>query len=35
MWDQTKTFIEKHKYKIATGVGVLAFGCWFYKSIMD
>lgn len=35
MLAKVKEFIDKHKYKIMVGLGVLGLGCYTYKSMMD
>ena len=35
MLAKVKDFVERHKYKIMVGVGVLGFGCYTYKVMAD
>jgi hypothetical protein len=35
MLSRMKEFVEKHKYKIIAGAGVLAFGCVLFDYLID
>ena len=35
MLAKVKDFVERHKYKIMVGLGVLGLGCYTYKAMTD